>query len=145
MDSKDSAVALFGSVPFTVHKTDGTHEEVTVLQLPIRKFRDLQARLNDECAQLELYCNKPEKWAEQLTPTSHEGLLEVAEGINKDFFLRWVEREKKREALIPKPDPEQLAGMISALSKHDETLLSKLIAGAAPSSNSSVKQQLSAG
>lgn len=144
MDSKDSNAALFGSVEAVALKQNGTTETVSIFQLPVRKFRDVQSRLKDEGALIELYCDKPPKWADDLTPESHERLLGHAKEINGDFFSRWLERQKQTDELLPKADMGQLALMLDAMQKQNPKLLEDLMSKAV-SSSSVAKPPSSAG
>ena len=118
---------LLGGIKFTATKLDGSTEEIFIRQLPIKEFPVLRDHLGDELAMLEIYCAQPKGWAAMLMPASHDAVITEAEKLNRDFFLRWVERQKARAAMIPKPDMGEVVQMLDALSKSNPDLLNDLM------------------
>jgi hypothetical protein len=146
---KEAATAM-GFVEVTVHfrnaegKTQS--EMVKVLQLPIKKYRELSAALDDEIALAALYCDlagraNDEKarraWVEQLTPASHEKVIQTGKDINWDFFCSWVSRRQQtREALKGLPGLGNLPGrggmeetsqVFELIARHNPELVKGLI------------------
>jgi hypothetical protein len=140
MDSKqtDPMATLLGGRELTIHRLErDADEKVFVRQLPIKLYPKLRDCLADECAQLELYCDKPPGWAESLTPPQHEQLITVAEEINRDFFSRWLDRQKGRAALLPKADLAEVAAMFEVMQRNNPELLENLMlkaSGGSPTS-----------
>ncbi len=122
-------ITLLGGTEIAVQKTDGSNETVKVLQLPIKLFPRLRACMQDEGLQVELYCGKEKGWSDSLTPESHEKVITTGEAINRDFFLRWVERLKTREAYLPKADPTEIAMLIEAVGRANPALLDQVMRG----------------
>ena len=119
---------LMGGTEITVGFRDNAAvgQQVFVRQLPIKLFPAYLASMQDECRQVALLCDKDQAWAESLTPASHEAVLEEGDKLNADFFSRWFERRKAREAKLPKPDLGEVVQMIEALSRSNPALLEEL-------------------
>lgn len=125
----EQMITLMGGTELVVQKVDGSSETVKVLQLPIKLFPRLRGCLQDEGAQAELYCGKEKGWSDLLTPASHEEVITTGERINRDFFLRWVERLKARETYVPKADPSEIAMLIEAVGRANPALLDQVMRG----------------
>jgi len=114
-------------------------ELVKVLQLAIKTYPALRLAMADEMKLAALYCQvqgpkskvqgqQPEwipatvEWAEQLEPESHERVITEGERINSAFFGRWVERQKARESLLPKSNPEETAAIVEAVARANPQL-----------------------
>jgi hypothetical protein len=124
-------VTLLGGDTVEVTLQDGKSESVKVLQLPIKTYPQLFGCLTEEIRKLELYTGKPKEWVEQLTPASHELLITTGDGINMDFFGRWLDRKKAAESLVPKQDMAELAeiaAVVERLQKTSPGLVDSLIA-----------------
>lgn len=121
--------ALLGGIDLTVSFADHTvvGAVVKVRQLPVKLFPAYLATMNNETAQVELLCDKPAGWAESLTRESHEAIIEAGDKLNADFFGRWLERKKKRKALLPKPEIGEVVSIIDALQKSNPGLLDELM------------------
>jgi hypothetical protein len=79
---------------------DGAIETVKVLQLSVRQYQQLRNSLDDELKVVELYCGKPEGWAETLTPASHSAIAEKGGELNNAFFGAWARRSLNLQELI---------------------------------------------
>jgi hypothetical protein len=113
MDTKMET--LTGGSTLTAHYTDGTCETVKVRQLPIRLLQSYLQTVDDECARLELLCDKPERWADKLTAESHVDLLTAGEALNNDNFFAWLRRRVQRqERLAPGSSGELGKHLLSA-------------------------------
>jgi len=107
---------LGGRGAMMVQLTDGTSQEVTVRQLPISEMPRLAGSIEDETAQVELYCAKPKGWAAKLTAEAHEQLITEGERLNADFFARWVARRARRqEILVPGITEQMKRSLLSSL------------------------------
>lgn len=139
--AKEMATAM-GFVEIEVHlrsDAEGARKEkVKVLQLPIKQYRKMAALLEDEIGLVSLYCGKllpggglDNAWAEQLTPASHQKVIEVGREINWDFFSSWVSRtQQTREAMKGLPGAggmEETAAVFDVIAKHNPELLKELI------------------
>jgi len=80
----------------TVTKTDKSVELVEVKQLPVKKYPDLLAAVDDEPKTVEIFCDKPTGWSDSLTNESIEQLLEEGNALNRDCFSRWLQRRFAR-------------------------------------------------
>lgn len=101
-EKTDGVTVLLGGKDVYVPKLDGTTEQVKVRQLPIRLFPEYLKKFDDEAATIELLCDKPAGWADGLTLEAFEQMVSLGEELNRDFFVRWVERRKARmETLAP--------------------------------------------
>ena len=131
-ESKQSFETLIGGAVTTIHrKPEWGRQEVFVRQLPIEDYPKLLGLMDDEGAQLELYClvkGPPDStdkthgtdarwvpvekgWAKTLTPAAHDSLMEKAEELNRDFFGRWLRRRMaKMEAIRPGLTEEMVRG-----------------------------------
>jgi hypothetical protein len=107
---------LIGGKELSVTMRDGKTETVKVLQLPIADYPKLLGSLENEEAQIELYCAKPAGWSKELMPASHDAVMEEAERINGDFFSRWAQRRmRKLEALRPGMVEKMFANLQAAV------------------------------
>lgn len=133
MDSTTNGMAtLYGSVDVTATFTDGRTETVKVRQLSIRLVEKLAACRQDEAKAIELYCDKPEGWADTLTQASFTEIITKAEEINRDFFSQWLARQAARDKILPKPDMEQVAAILQVL---PQQMLEGLMVPTLPSSS----------
>lgn len=107
---------LAGGKTVRAHLTNGTTEAVFVKQLPIRKLPDYLAKQDDEAGLIELACEKPAGWVDNLTVESHEALIEAVEAMNNVPFFAWLRRKVRRaERLAPGSTGEQGKAMLLAL------------------------------
>jgi hypothetical protein len=125
---------------------------VRIRQLPIRLLPRLAALMaaDDEPGMVELYCQveapssniqPPEKlpssngkwvdvgagWSDGLGPEEFTAIITKGEEINEDFFGQWQKRRERRQALLPKPDMEQVAKMVEAINRSNPSLLESLV------------------
>jgi hypothetical protein len=89
----DELAVMLGYLDAVARKRDGTEEPVKVLALPMRKIGAWAELCGDEPARLELVCDRPQGWADELTPGSYEELLAKGDAINDPIFARWAERQ----------------------------------------------------
>jgi hypothetical protein len=98
----DSITTLLGGTELSVSFLDSQRAVVKVRQLPVR---DLPRYLNvyqNEAATVELFCDRPAGWADQLALESFEELLAIGEKLNLDFLSRYAARQLARnEKLLP--------------------------------------------
>lgn len=100
MDNK--MATLMGGTETTVEKLDGTSETVKVRQLPVRLLQSYLLKLDDEAAAIELFCDKPEGWADTLTIASCAAVVTEGEKLNSESFFAWLQRRVARqERLVP--------------------------------------------
>lgn len=123
----DKLTTLIGSVERIVTKPDGATETVRIRQLPIRLLPQYLASLDDEPRMVELLCDKPSGWSDSLSPADFEGIIEEGERLNSDFFSRWLERKKKREQFLPKPDLDQIEKVLDVLTRNNPELVPQLL------------------
>lgn len=105
---------LLGGSELTVTRHDGTTEMVRVRALPVNELQKLAERLDDEPAQVELYCSKPAGWALELCRDSYEKVVIEGEALNNDFFMRWLQRQRARQERLVPGITEKLADKILA-------------------------------
>ena len=123
MDPKEANTfeTVMGGADLVVRHRDGTDDTVKVLQLPIADYPRLLASLENEEAQLELYCGKPTGWAGTLSLQSHNALMEKAEELNGDFFSRWAKRRlAKMEVLRPGAMDKLFDGAAAAVQRQPQ-------------------------
>lgn len=118
---------LVGGIDLSITKLDGSTESVKVRQLPVKLFPQYLATMLDEQKQVELLCDRQPGWADTLTPDSHELIVMEGEKLNRDFFSRWLQRKKEREALIPKPSTGEVVAMLEAINRANPALLEDLM------------------
>lgn len=93
---------LLGGLEITVNKLDGTTEKVKVRQLPVRLLQAYLLKMDDEAASIELFCDKPEGWADGLTLESCTAVITEGERLNGETFFAWLQRRVARqERLVP--------------------------------------------
>lgn len=113
MDAK--MTTLLGGSEMTVQKLDGTTETVKVRQLPVRLLQTYLTKLDDEAGMVELFCNKAEGWADELTLESYTAILEKGESLNAESFFAWLQRRVARqEKLVPNSTGEVGKLLLSA-------------------------------
>ena len=120
---------LLAGKELTVDKSDGTSEEVKVIQFGVnlcQKYASI-VQSADEAREIEFLCQKPEGWAASLKPASQEEILNTGNELNADFFARWLGRRSSREKLLPKPDMGQMVQMLEVLQKSNPALLESLM------------------
>lgn len=136
---------LTGGRELDVAKLDGSRETVFVRQLPVRLFQSYMATMQDEAKQVELLCSKEAGWADGITLASHEEILQAGNKLNSDFFSRWLERQKERAAMLPKPDVGEAVKILEALQRSNPALVESMIRQAATSNSSSPTSPLPPG
>lgn len=106
----EDAQLITGGKSVLVEKRDGSSERVTVRELPIRQLTRLLELQDDEAALVELYCDKPEGWADALTSTAHEQVLEEGAGLNFPILERWLNRKAAAVERL-KPQVERILAL----------------------------------
>ena len=77
-DTKPTMSTILGGQEYEAKKRDGTTEKVTIRQLTIRELsKNWIFAATEEANQVELYCDKPEGWDDNLTIESHEEILKI--------------------------------------------------------------------
>ncbi len=100
MDSKTET--LLGGRTMVAAFNDGTSETVQVRQLPIRLLPQYLAAIDDEPKLVELLCDKPSGWSDNLRLDSHAAILAAGEEVNSESFFAWLRRRVSRqERLAP--------------------------------------------
>jgi hypothetical protein len=82
-------------------KAPSTTETVFLRQLSVEEYPKLLAVQGEEPRIIELYCDKPEGWANGLTPASYKELVTQGDRINDDFFQYVERRLARQEKLMP--------------------------------------------
>ena len=98
-----------GGFEVEVRLIGGSCEKVFVRQLPIRLMPEHLARMENEPALVELFCDKPSGWSDTLTPESFEEVVIEGERLNADFFSRWLRRRLDRQERVLPGITEKLA------------------------------------
>jgi len=100
MDS--NMATLYGGSELTVTYRDGRTEVVKVRQLIIDDYPKLLKVLDDEPAQIDFVCDRPNGWSNTLALESFEAVLQEGDKLNEAFFTRWLQRRmNKQEKLLP--------------------------------------------
>ena len=122
----NTLTTLLGGEKLGLQFLSGETGEVFVRQLPIKDYPAYLACQQDELRQVELLCGQEKPWAETLTPESHESVITLGDKLNSDFFSRWLERKKKREAILPKFEMGEVVQMLEVLGKQKPELLDEI-------------------
>jgi hypothetical protein len=104
-----STDTLFGGVELEVSMVTGGTEKVFVRQIPVRLMQQMLAALEDENRLVELFCDRPEGWSDNLAVESFEKVVLEGERLNADFFSRWVQRRLTRQEKVMPGITEQIA------------------------------------
>lgn len=107
---------LMGGKELTITKLDKTTERVLVRQLPVSAMSRYASCVTDETAMVELFCDKPDGWADTLTNESFEEIIDEGERINEFFFARWRDRQRRRAERISPGIQEKIASQITSQS-----------------------------
>jgi hypothetical protein len=95
MEKSTDLEVILGGVTVVAKLRDASIEEVKVRQLPIRLLTTKWAQsLGDEAALVELYCDKPEGWDDQLLAESHEEIIRIGEALNFPKLSRFAEAQR---------------------------------------------------
>lgn len=111
MDEQMNVLLGGERIDVTVRGLEGdTTESVLVRELPIRLIPLYGQIVDRDDLAIEMYCEKPKGWSDQLSLESAEKVLEIGERLNWDFFLRWLERQtRRRKKLDPEFEQKALA------------------------------------
>lgn len=100
--NENKITTLNGGESFSATFCDGHIEEVFIRQLPVKLYTKFLGVLGDELRMVEVLCDKPQGWAEELTPESFDHIAAKGDELNQDFFYRWARRNLARqEKLMP--------------------------------------------
>jgi hypothetical protein len=114
MDNKTET--MLGGRPVVAAYLDGTHETVKVQQLLIRQLPEYLAAIDNENKLVELLCDKPSGWSDNLRIESHEAILAAGEELNSERFFAWLRRRVSRqEQLVPGSSGELGRQLLSTL------------------------------
>jgi hypothetical protein len=96
-EQTESRITIVTVPPAEIEVThlDGSKETVMVGHIPISKFRKFAFLIawGDESRVIELYCDKPEGWADTLTLDGLNALAAKGQEINLPFFEIWSQRQ----------------------------------------------------
>jgi hypothetical protein len=79
---------------------NGKPEQVKVRILPIRHLQRYAERVNDVAYLAELFCGKPEGWADTLSHESVYQIVEEGERLNQSPFGELLRRQKGRNVRL---------------------------------------------
>lgn len=117
---------LVGGEELDIRYADGREERVKVRVLPVKERERYLEVMNDEAAQVELFCAREKGWAETLAPESYDAIADKGQELNLPLFQNWYRRLKGRsEAMNP-----------GVLAKATENAVRAALAAASPSNNS---------
>lgn len=88
--------ALLGRA-YHAQYADGSSEELSLRQLPLRDYPAALRLLDDEIALTALLAGRDRAWAERLTPASYEALYAVTKELNANGFFAWSARQLERQ------------------------------------------------
>jgi len=103
MSDHDQMTALLGGERFAAALKDGTIEQVTIRELPIRDLQRALMSMGDDAKLVELYCDKPNGWSDQLTLQSALEILTAGHRINQPFFAEYI---RVKNDLLQRVAPE---------------------------------------
>ncbi len=121
---------LLGEAEFTATKRDGTSEPIKIKQLPVRSLPAYRMALNNEVELVKLLCDKSDIFVNDINHESFERIVEIGEELNRDFFGRWLARQKKREDVLPKSSPAETLELLSVMEKTSPDLFKKIVESA---------------
>lgn len=113
-DKLPAAVVINGGSKITVHKLDGTTEEVRVRLIPLSKMVDYLNRVGDITLFAELVCEQSPGWADTLSFDSIYQIDELARAINDPSLARYVKRQTAAVGQM-KDLVETLSGLTNSL------------------------------
>lgn len=90
---KEDMQTLTGEKTLEVAHRDGSKEQVTVREMPIRKIPRLLELQDDEPALVEMYTGKDAAWVDGLTTASFEAIVEAGAELNFPIIERWMQRK----------------------------------------------------
>lgn len=97
--------------------TDGHEEPVTVQMLGIKSLPDYLQRFDDEAKTIELFCDKPDGWADGLAPDSHVELIGAGQDLNLSNLTAWYRRRVARTEMLRPGFEKQLDSAVSGAFK----------------------------
>ena len=85
--SANELITIAGGVELEVaYQNNGSSEKVKVRQIPISKTHEFLAAMSNEGALIELYCDKPQGWADTLSLESASAVADKGQDITPPFF-----------------------------------------------------------
>ena len=117
-DQEKAAAMVAGGQQIEVDYKNGKRETVLVRELPIKEFPKMLHLLDDEAALIELYCERPAGWSEQLTRASHAAIVEAGAELNEADFFAWSAR---RTARVQRLNPEKYAEVFQTAIKEAQS------------------------
>ncbi len=121
---------LLGAAEYTAIKRDGPSEPIKIKQLPVRSLPAYRMALNNEVELVKLVTGKDDAFIDSLSNESFERIVEIGEELNRDFFGRWLARQKKREDVLPKSSPAETLELLSVMEKTSPDLFKKIVESA---------------
>ena len=73
----NGAATLFGGTDLKATLRSGEKETVKVRELPIKDIQRYMSVFEDEARTVELFCDKPEGWADTLSRGSFEAVIDL--------------------------------------------------------------------
>ncbi|RME73424.1 MAG: hypothetical protein D6781_00410 [Verrucomicrobia bacterium] len=108
------AAAVTGGRELTARHADGSTEVVHVRLLPVRLLGKYQQLAVDEAASVELFCDRPQGWADTLAEESFIEILSVGEELNLDPLSRYLARQTARMQKLNPGYEEKLLERLAA-------------------------------
>ena len=121
--SIDSLTTALGGVTIDLIMRDGTREAVLVRQLPVSELAAYGIVLNDEPRAIELFCKKPDGWAECISMKSAEEIITTGEELNLSFFSRLHARAVKRMNLLTEGVDQRVIDAVSRAAVNSSSVL----------------------
>lgn len=87
---------LNGGRVVTVVKADGSKEDITVRQLPLKDYSAAFAAFDNEMELVSVICAKDKNWVFTLAPDSYEELLLAVQAVNDKGFFAYAARQNER-------------------------------------------------
>lgn len=92
----EELITVAGGVEVEVaFQNNGSKETVKVRQIPISKLQEYLNTLGNEAKTIELYCDKPQGWADTLTLESANRIADKGQELNGPFIEAWWKRQAK--------------------------------------------------
>lgn len=122
----ESIETFQGSATISVRLRSGAYEIVQVRELSVAEIPAYAAVLENEARAAELFCAKPQGWAESLSRESLVQIVEKGEELNLPFTVGWMQRKARRDLKVAQ---SLGADVSSLLAKIAEQVASRLAAG----------------
>lgn len=119
-EEQKANATLAGGTEVEVRYRAGEPEKVLVRELPVKDYPRLLAALVSEERQAEIYCGKPEGWADTLTAASHHDVMQAGEALNKGPFFGWFDRRTEKTRRM---QPKEMDRLVATAQKEIEEAL----------------------